>query len=71
MMYRAVEKLGRAGGPRNRERKQKEWNEKYGEGNWSVVYQYNGKVYTREEALENFYHKRIIFLFILIKNWMR
>lgn len=56
-MYRVVEKLGRAGGPRNRERKQKEWNEKYGEGNWAVVYQYNGKVYTREEALENFYHK--------------
>lgn len=56
-MYIAVEKLGRAGGPKNRERKQKEWDTKYGKGNWCVVYQYNGKVYTREEALEEFYNK--------------
>lgn len=57
MVYQVVEKLGRAGGPKNRERKQKEWNQKYGEGKWAVVYQYNGTVYTREEALEHFYNR--------------
>lgn len=56
-MYKIVQKIGRAGGPRNRMQKQKEWNEKYGEGNWEVVYVYNNKIYTRKEALEKFYNK--------------
>lgn len=54
---RIVEKLGQAGGPKNRERKKKEWDEKYGEGNWEVVYFYKDKIYTRDEALKQFYNE--------------
>lgn len=56
-MYVVVEKIGRAGSPQNRAKKQEEWDKKYGKNKWCVVYQYNGKVYTREEALEEFYNK--------------
>lgn len=50
-----VEKLGRAGGPKNREKMKKNWDEKYGKDNWEVVYFYNDKIYTREQALKEFY----------------
>lgn len=63
---RIVEQIGRAGGKAQREAKQKEWNRKYGEGNWEVVYFYDGKIYTREEALEEFYNKS--YLIFLQKN---
>lgn len=52
-----VTKLGRAGGFKNRERMRQEWNRLYGEGNWEVVYYYNKQIYTRDQALEEFYHK--------------
>lgn len=52
-----IERIGRAGGKKQREAKQKEWDKKYGIGNWEVVYFYDGKIYTREEALEEFYNK--------------
>ena len=52
-----IEKLGRAGGPEKREKARVEWNKKYGEGNWEIVYFYNGKIYSRDEAMEEFYNK--------------
>lgn len=60
-----IEKLGRAGGPKNRQKKKEEWDRKYGEGNWEIVYFYNNKIYTREEALSEFYNKSY---YIFLKN---
>lgn len=56
-MLKVVEKIGRAGGPTERARRQREWDEKYGKGRWEVVYLFNGRIYTREEALKEFYNK--------------
>lgn len=52
-----IEKVGRAGGKKQREEKQKEWDKKYGKNNWSIGYFYDNKFYTREEALIEFYDK--------------
>jgi hypothetical protein len=52
-----MEKLGRAGNKQNRDRKTAEWNLRYGEGNWSVMYVYDNKIMTREEALQEYYNK--------------
>ncbi|QUH21918.1 hypothetical protein [Alkaliphilus sp. B6464] len=56
-MFRIVKKIGRAGGPKNREKSKNEWDKKYGVGKWKVVYQYNNEIYTREQALEKFYNR--------------
>ena len=60
-----IEKVGRAGSKKQREEKQKEWDNKYGKGKWSIQYVYKNKIYTREEALEEFYNKSY---FIFLKN---
>lgn len=57
MSYQIIEKIGRAGGFKNREAVQKEWDNLYGEGNWTVGYVYNNQAYTREEALNTFYNQ--------------
>lgn len=57
MKYKIVEKLDRAGGFKNRERKHKEWDLKYGENNWEVVYKYKDKILSQEEALDEYYNK--------------
>lgn len=56
-MLKVVKKIGRAGGKLEREKRQKEWDRKYGKGRWEVVYVFDGKVYTRAEALERFYEE--------------
>lgn len=57
MTLKLVEKLGRAGNSKNRDAKLNEWNTKYGEGNWEVVYSYKDNIMTREEALREYYYK--------------
>lgn len=57
MSYKVIEQLGRAGNKQNRDRKRAEWNLKYGEDNWEVMYKYNDKLMTRDEALEEYYNK--------------
>lgn len=56
-MLKIVQKIGRAGGKAERERRQKKWDRMYGPGKWEVVYFFEGRIYTREEALEKFYNK--------------
>ena len=34
-----VEKIGRAGSPQNRAKKQEEWDKKYGKNKWCVFYE--------------------------------
>lgn len=38
-MYVVVEKIGRAGSPQNRAKKQEEWDKKYGKNKWCVFYE--------------------------------
>lgn len=57
MSFRIVCPLDRAGNAKNREEKRLEWNAKYGEGKWEVVYKYKDKIMTRDEALDEYYHK--------------
>lgn len=57
MGYRIVCQLGRAGNLKNREAKKLEWNCKYGEENWKVVYKYKDKIMSRDKALDEYYNK--------------
>jgi len=56
-MFKLVEKIGRAGSKIEREKRQKKWDIKYGKGKWEVVYFFNNRIYTRQEALREFYNK--------------
>lgn len=56
-MYEIIEKIGRAGGPKNREQKRLEWNKRFGKDKWTIVYYFENKIYTRDEALEYFYNE--------------
>jgi hypothetical protein len=56
MPWRVVErKIGRAGGLRERNARQREWDHKYGEGNWAVGYVIEEAFVTQEEAIESIY----------------
>jgi hypothetical protein len=57
MAWKIVErKIGRAGGAKEREARQREWTKKHGEG-WTVGYVVDGAFVTQEEALESVYYR--------------
>ena len=58
MAWRVIErKIGKAGGPKQRATRQREWNQKYGEGNWEIGYTIDGEFVPQEEALDTVYYK--------------
>jgi len=50
-------KIGRAGGIKKRRARQREWDKKYGEGNWAVGYDIDGAFVLQEDALESIYNQ--------------
>ncbi len=58
MSWRIVERrIGRAGGERQRSARQREWDRKYGEGNWEIGYVLDGAFVTQEEAVRTVYQR--------------
>jgi hypothetical protein len=58
MLWQVVErKIGRAGGLKQRTERQREWDRKYGDGNWTVGYVIDGTFVSQEEALESIYYR--------------
>jgi len=50
-------KIGRAGGLKQRNARQQEWDRKYGEGLWAIGYVIDGVFTLQEDALENIYYQ--------------
>ncbi len=58
MTWKIVDRrVGQAGSYKRRIAKQKEWNKKYGEGNWEIGYVIEGKFISQNEALDTIYYK--------------
>src|SRR5271163_2253199 len=58
MPWKVVErKIGRAGGLKQRTARQREWDRKYGEGQWAVGYVVDGAFVLQEDALESIYNR--------------
>jgi hypothetical protein len=58
MPWKVVErKIGRAGGIKQRTARQREWDQKYGEGQWAVGYVVYGTFVLQEKALETIYNQ--------------
>lgn len=50
-------RLGRAGGIKQRTARQREWDAKYGDGNWEVGYVIHGEFMRQDDALEAVYYR--------------
>jgi hypothetical protein len=50
-------RIGRAGSAKRRNARQREWDTKYGEGNWAVGYVINDEFILQEHALEFIYYR--------------
>ena len=58
MPWKIVErKIGRAGGARQREGRQRDWDRAYGPDNWAVGYVIGGEFVLQEDALESVYYR--------------
>lgn len=58
MGWKVIERrIGRAGPLKRRTTRQREWDQKYGEGNWEVGYVIDGGFVTQEDALESVYYQ--------------
>jgi hypothetical protein len=58
MPWKIVERrLGRAGGVKQRNARQRDWDKKFGEGNWCIGYLIDGDFISQEEALESVYYR--------------
>lgn len=58
MPWRVVERrIGRAGGVKQREGRQREWDRKYGEDAWMVGYVVDGRFVPQDEAIETIYNR--------------
>ena len=58
MAWRVVERrIGRAGGIKQRTERQREWDRKYGDGQWAVGYVIDGEFMLQEDALESIYYR--------------
>ena len=58
MGWKVVERrLGRAGGVKEREARQRVWDRQYGAGNWAIGYVVDGAFVLQEDALESIYYK--------------
>ncbi|WP_291723990.1 hypothetical protein [Bernardetia sp.] len=57
MSWKIVErKIGKAGNLKQRQKRQQEWNKKYGD-NWMIGYIIDGEFVSQEDALENVYYE--------------
>ncbi|WP_375561625.1 hypothetical protein ACE193_03490 [Bernardetia sp. OM2101] len=57
MSWRIVErKIGKAGNLKQRHKRQREWDKKYGD-NWLIGYVIEGEFISQEDALESIYYK--------------
>jgi len=57
MPWKIVERrIGKAGNLKQRQKRQKEWNQKYGE-NWMIGYKVDGEFISQDEALETIYYE--------------
>ncbi len=60
-MWKLVQwRIGRAGNLQRRTARQREWDQKYGEGNWEVGYVIAGRFVPREKALESVYYRSYV-----------
>ena len=50
-------RIGRAGGREQRAARQREWDRRYGEGNWQVGYLIDGDFVSQDDALESIYYR--------------
>jgi hypothetical protein len=58
MTWRVVERrIGRAGGPKQRAGRQREWDRRYGEDLWAIGYVIDGEFVRQEHALETVYYR--------------
>ena len=58
MAWKIVErKIGKAGGLKQRTQRQREWDKKYGDGNWETGYILDGEFVSQEEAFNTVYCK--------------
>ena len=58
MSWKIIErKIGKAGGIKQRTQRQREWDKKYGEGNWEIGYTIDGEFISQEKALDIVYYK--------------
>lgn len=61
MTWEIVErKIGRAGSIKQRNARQRQWDQKYGEDRWATGYRLNGKFVTQEEAFEPIYYQSYV-----------
>ena len=58
MPWKVIErKIGRAGGLKQRTSRQREWDQKYGDGQWAVGYVIDGAFVLQEAALDSIYNR--------------
>ena len=58
MPWQVVERrVGRAGSVKQRTVRQRDWDHKYGEGNWGIGYMIDGDFVPQEAALESVYYR--------------
>ena len=61
MAWKVVERrIGKAGSLKQRSGRQREWDNKYGEGCWEVGYLVDGAFISQEEALETIYYRSYV-----------
>jgi hypothetical protein len=52
-----MRRLGRAGGIKERNARQREWDREYGEGNWAIGYIIDDKFVLQDDAIDLIYYK--------------
>lgn len=58
MPWKVVERrIGRAGGPKQRAQRQREWDRRYGEDLWAIGYVIDGDFVRQEQALDTVYYR--------------
>jgi hypothetical protein len=58
MPWEVVERrIGRAGGPKQRAQRQREWDRRYGEDQWAIGYIIDGDFVHQEQALDTVYYR--------------
>jgi hypothetical protein len=58
MAWKVVERrIGKAGPLKQRNARQRDWDNRYGEGNWEVGYVVGGIFISQEEALDTIYYR--------------
>lgn len=58
MAWKIIQRrIGQAGGFKQRRKRQQEWDQKYGEGNWAIGYIIDKEFIFQEEALDSIYYR--------------